>query len=100
MPEMMSDEPIEYPITDVLDLHNFRPQEIKSLVRDYLEECHHRKIYTIRIIHGKGKSVQKHNVRNVLKAHTLVTDFYDAPQEQGGWGATIVHLKEEPEEAI
>ena len=30
------DEPIQLPIDGVLDLHTFKPREIKDLVTDYL----------------------------------------------------------------
>jgi hypothetical protein len=30
------DEPIQLPITGVLDLHTFKPSDIKNLVPDYL----------------------------------------------------------------
>ena len=84
---------IEYPVNGELDLHTFQPQEAKSAVIEYINECFNRNIVTVRIVHGKGKSVQKFNIRNVLKSHPFVIDFSDAPPEAGGWGATIVHVK-------
>ena len=50
------DEPIQLPIDGVLDLHTFRPREIKDLVLDYLAACRERGIFQVRIIHGKGSS--------------------------------------------
>ena len=35
-----SDDPVEIPIEDVLDLHAFRPSEIPSLVDAYLAAAH------------------------------------------------------------
>lgn len=87
------DEPIEYPITNELDLHTFPPDETESLVTEYLNECRHRGIYKVRIIHGKGKSVQKFIVHKTLESNHLVEEYVDAPPESGGWGATIVVLK-------
>ena len=86
-------EPIRIPIEDVLDLHTFNPKEIAYLLDDYLKECVHHNIFTLRIIHGKGSGILKQKTRSVLKRHDLVESFHDAPAESGGWGATIVTLK-------
>ena len=32
-------EVVEIPIDGILDLHAFKPEEVKDLVRDYLDEC-------------------------------------------------------------
>ena len=48
------DEPIQLPIDGVLDLHTFKPREVKDLVLDYLAECQKKGIFQVRIIHGKG----------------------------------------------
>jgi hypothetical protein len=48
------DEPIQLPIDGVLDLHTFKPREIKDLMLDYLAACQGRGIFEVRIIHGKG----------------------------------------------
>jgi DNA-nicking Smr family endonuclease len=48
------DEPIQLPIDGALDLHTFKPREVKGLVLDYLEACQERGILHVRIIHGKG----------------------------------------------
>ena len=34
----MPDEPVELPIEDSLDLHSFRPQDVRSVVDEYLIE--------------------------------------------------------------
>ena len=85
-------EPVKIPIEDVLDLHTFRPQDIPDLLEDYLIECLKAGIYSVRIIHGKGKGVQKRRVQGILKNYPVVTSFTDAPPEAGGWGATLVEL--------
>ena len=85
-------EPVKLPIEDVLDLHTFRPQDIPDLLEDYLTECLRSAIYSVRIIHGKGKGVQKKRVQGILKNNPMVASFRDAPPEAGGWGATVVEL--------
>jgi DNA-nicking Smr family endonuclease len=85
-------EPVKIPIEDVLDLHTFRPQDIPHLLEDYLTACLSSGIYSVRIIHGKGKGVQKRRVQGILKNNPIVLSFSDAPPEAGGWGATLVEL--------
>ena len=86
-------EPVTIPIEDALDLHTFLPRDIPDLLEDYLIECLKAGLYSVRIIHGKGKGVQKQRVQGLLQKNVLVFSFMDAPPEAGGWGATLVELK-------
>jgi DNA-nicking Smr family endonuclease len=86
-------KPIRIPIEDVLDLHTFRPQDIKDLLANYFDECIKAGIFKVRVIHGKGKGIQKRQVQRFLKKNPQVRNFQDAPPEAGGWGATLVELK-------
>jgi DNA-nicking Smr family endonuclease len=79
-------------IEDVLDLHTFQPKDIPDLLEDYFTECLKAGIYSIRIIHGKGKGIQKRRVQGLLEKNSMVTTFKEAPPEAGGWGATLVEL--------
>lgn len=94
----MSDEPLEprgdfvLPIEDFIDLHLFRPKEIRSVVESYLEEAAQLGFTEVRLIHGRGIGVQREAVRAVLTKNPLVRDFRDAPAERGGWGATVARL--------
>jgi dsDNA-specific endonuclease/ATPase MutS2 len=85
--------PIEVPITDVLDLHSFRPAEVKDIVREYLDAAYEKGLRRLRIIHGRGVGVQRQTVRTILERDPRVTAFGDAPAEAGGWGATWVTLR-------
>ena len=87
-------EPIHIPIDGILDLHTFNPKELPALLADYLDACWEKGIRQVRIIHGKGKGIQKAKVQSVLARHPLVATFQDAPPEAGGWGATVVELKQ------
>jgi DNA-nicking Smr family endonuclease len=86
-------EPIRIPIEDVLDLHSFRPQDVADLLADYFAECLKAGIFSVRVIHGKGKGIQKRRVHRILQKNPRVKSFKDAPPEAGGWGATLVELK-------
>lgn len=87
-----SGEPVEVPITDVLDLHPFRPREVASVVREYLDAAYALGISRLRIIHGRGTGTQRRTVRTLLSRDSRVIGFGDAPLEAGGWGATWVEL--------
>ena len=93
---MTEPPPIEVEITDVLDLHPFRPRDVADVVRDYLDEAHARGLRRLRIIHGRGVGVQRRTVRTLLERDPRVEAFGDAPLEAGGWGATWVTLAGEP----
>lgn len=86
-------EPIQLPIEDRLDLHTFRPGEVPDLLDDYFGECVAAKIFSVKIIHGKGTGSLKRRVHSLLERHPLVAEFRDAPPEAGGWGATLVDLR-------
>ncbi len=84
---------VRVPIEDWIDLHTFSPKEIPSLLEEYLLECQKKGFREVRIIHGKGKGVQRSNVHSFLRKSPLVESFEMAPPEAGSWGATIVVLK-------
>ncbi len=86
-------QPIEYPIDGTLDLHQFRPKEVKDVVVDYIEACLEKKIYSLRIIHGKGIGVQREIVHSILSKHPAVENFRHEGGSGGSWGATVVNLK-------
>lgn len=85
---------VELEITDVLDLHTFRPRDIKRVVTAYLAEAQARGFRSVRLIHGKGVGVQREMVRSVLARTPFVVAYGDAPPSGGHWGATVAHLKE------
>jgi dsDNA-specific endonuclease/ATPase MutS2 len=87
-------EPVEIPLQDSIDLHPFQPKDIPSVVEEYLEQCGLAGLAEVRIIHGRGTGVQRNIVRSILQKHPRVLAFQDAPPEAGGWGATVVLLRE------
>jgi DNA-nicking Smr family endonuclease len=87
-------EPVVLPLEDFIDLHPFHPKDIPSVVEEYLEQCRQAGLKEVRIIHGRGTGVQRNIVRSILQRHLLVLSFQDAPAEVGGWGATVVVLRE------
>jgi DNA-nicking Smr family endonuclease len=85
-------DPVVLPLEDVLDLHPFAPKDIRSVVEEYLTQCCEAGFSSVRVIHGKGRGVQRESIRTLLARLPFVTGFDDAPPEAGGWGATIVSL--------
>ncbi len=90
---MSGDEPVEIPVEDTLDLHPFRPDEIRGVTLEYLREARARGFRQVRLIHGRGLGVQRENVQSLLRKLDFVEEFHDADPAGGGWGATVVLLK-------
>lgn len=87
------DEPVEYPIDGILDLHHFSPKEVKVLVPEYIESCLDRGISEIRIIHGKGIGNLRRTVHALLECNEHVVSFKLDSQSGSSWGATLVTLR-------
>ena len=92
-PDPLPAEPVPLPIDGVLDLHAFRPQQIKELVLDYLAACQERGILEVRIIHGKGIGALKRTVHALLSRHPEVITFHLDHEQFSGAGATLVRLR-------
>jgi len=86
------DAPVVLPLTGDLDLHTFAPRDVRSVVEEYVRACREKGVLRLRLAHGKGRGVQRADVRRLLAALPGVVAFADAPPELGGWGATIVEL--------
>jgi DNA-nicking Smr family endonuclease len=81
----------EVPIEDRLDLHTFHPRDIKSVVEEYITAAHEAGLHEVRLIHGRGKGVQRGIVQQALERHPLVVEFWDATETH--LGATVARLK-------
>ena len=90
---MDNDEPIEYPIDGILDLHTFSPNDVKDLVPEYVDECLRRGITRIRIIHGKGTGTLRRIVHSILDKHPRVIAYSLDEGPGGSWGATVIDLE-------
>lgn len=91
---MNEDEPVRLPIEDAIDLHWFPPADIVSVVEEYLLEAQRAGFEVVRVIHGRGKGLQRAAVQRVLETHDAVETFWDDTRSH--LGATMVRLKTPP----
>lgn len=83
--------PHHVPIEGTLDLHTFEPRDIKSVVEEYVNAAHDAGLSEIRLIHGRGKGIQRGIVQQALERHPLVEEFWDAAESH--LGATVARLR-------
>lgn len=88
------EDAVVLPIEDRIDLHPFAPRDIPSVVEEYVWQCHEEGLREVRIIHGRGKGVQRRIVQSALEKNPLVESCHDAPPERGGWGATVAVIRD------
>lgn len=86
----MTDEPVAIPIEPELDLHAFRPGDIPAVVDEFVHAAHAAGLYQVRLVHGRGKGVQRGIVQAALERHALVAEFWDDPVAH--LGATVARL--------
>lgn len=79
------------PIDAEIDLHTFAPRDIASVVEEYINAAHEAGLREVRVIHGRGKGVQRGIVQQALERHPLVVEFFDDAASH--LGATIAILK-------
>ena len=79
------------PIEDSIDLHTFHPRDVRSVVEEYIDAAHAAGLREVRLIHGRGKGVQRGIVQQALERHPLVEEFWDAAETH--LGATVARLR-------
>ncbi len=82
--------PVHLPIEGTLDLHAFRPSDVRSVVEEYLTAAHEAGLHEVRLIHGRGTGILRGIVQAALERHPLVVEFWDAPESH--LGATVARL--------
>jgi dsDNA-specific endonuclease/ATPase MutS2 len=79
------------PIEAELDLHSFAPGDIPSVVDEYVTAAAAAGLGEVRLVHGRGRGVQRGIVQSTLDRHPLVVEFWDDTASH--LGATIARLK-------
>lgn len=87
-------DPVVLPVGDCLDLHSFRPNEIPDLLDEYLKLAQEKGFSVVRIVHGKGSGQLREKVHSLLRKNPRVSRFRLADPQGGGWGASLVYLKQ------
>jgi len=86
--------PVVVPVTGELDLHSFQPRDVVSVVVEYLHEAAAAGLTHVRLVHGRGRGVQRAAVQAALDRHPCVIAFADDPASH--LGATFVTLAGTP----
>lgn len=68
--------------------------EATEELEKYLDRAFLAGLPRVRIIHGHGSGILRRGVREFLKGHPHVATFTEAPQNEGGQGATLVELRQ------
>ena len=76
-----------------LDLRGQRYEEALTNLDRYIDSSLLAGLNTVTIIHGIGTGAIRNGVQQYLKRNRHVKNFGYAPANQGGTGATIVHLQ-------
>ena len=84
--------PLRIPIESQIDLHTFSPRDIPSIVDEYVRAAAAAGIVEVRLVHGRGRGVQRGVVQAALDRHPLVVEFWD--DTAAHLGATIARLRQ------
>jgi uncharacterized protein (TIGR00290 family) len=83
-----------FPLDGTLDLHGISPKEVGDLVDDWIDASRAAGLTQLRIVHGKGIGALRETVHARLRRRADVARFRLGGEGGGGWGATLVDLKE------
>ena len=84
------DDSVRVPIEREIDLHAFAPRDIPSVVGEYVDAAAEAGLREVRLIHGRGRGVQRGIVQAALERHPRVLEFWD--DTAAHLGATIARL--------
>jgi DNA mismatch repair protein MutS2 len=68
--------------------------EATGELEKYLDHAFLAGLPRVRVIHGHGAGILRRGVREFLKGHPHVATIAEAPQNEGGQGATLVELRQ------
>jgi DNA mismatch repair protein MutS2 len=68
--------------------------EATGELETYLDRAFLAGLPRVRVIHGHGAGILRRGVREFLKGHPHVATIAEAPQNEGGQGATLVELRQ------
>lgn len=77
-----------------LDVRGYRLPDALQAVDRQLDACLLSGVDQFSIIHGKGQGILQKGIRDHLGGRPEVSEFDFARPEEGGYGKTVVHLRE------
>jgi DNA mismatch repair protein MutS2 len=77
-----------------INLIGRRVDEATEELERYLDHAFLAGLPRVRVIHGHGAGILRRAVREFLKSHPHVATIAEAPQNEGGQGATLVELRQ------
>jgi dsDNA-specific endonuclease/ATPase MutS2 len=83
-------DPHHLPIGSEIDLHPFAPRDIPSVVEEYVNAAVESGLTEVRLVHGRGRGVQRGIVQAALDRHPLVLEFWDDTASH--LGATLARI--------
>ena len=86
-------EPVRIPIEPEIDLHPFAPADIPSVVEAYVDAAAEAGLTEVRLVHGRGRGVQRGIVQSVLDRNPLVAQFRDDPASHLGATIAVIYPK-------
>lgn len=87
----VDDDAVPIPIEPELDLHAFRPRDIAEVVTAFVQAAQERGLRDVRLVHGRGRGVQRGIVQATLERDARVESFWDDPAAH--LGATVARLR-------
>jgi len=82
------------PVHQEINVIGQRAEEARDNVDQFLDRAVMATASRVRIVHGHGMGILRKVLWELLAKHPHVEKYYQAPQQEGGAGATIVELKE------
>ena len=82
------------PLHQEINVIGQRAEEARDNVDQFLDRAVMATASRVRIVHGHGMGILRKVLWEFLAQHPHVEKYYQAPQQEGGAGATIVELKE------
>jgi dsDNA-specific endonuclease/ATPase MutS2 len=81
----------QVPIEPEIDLHSFAPSDIPSVVEEYIDAAARAGFREVRVVHGRGRGIQRGIVQATLDRLPQVEEFRDDTSSH--LGATLVWLR-------
>ena len=90
---LISDALVQSPGSE-LHLRGMRAEDALLKLERYLDAAYGAGLPYVRIVHGKGTGTLRQLVREALGQSPLVENYEPGLENEGGWGVTVAHIKQ------